>query len=285
MFGAYRSVDRHRVGDGPAGSTQNRPLSVGLLIPLSGPDGIWGLACHKSAILAASEINQRGGVLGRELRLVIGNAGGDCADVAGTACRMIEDDAIEAVIGMHISAVRIALVRALGGRVPYIYTPLYEGGEHAYGVFAVGETPEQQLRPALHWLAQERHARRWYLVGNDYVWPRMSHRTAKRYIGSSGGIVVGEDYLPFGQEDHAPALERIAAARPDAVLISMVGREAVAFNRSFAEHGLARHVLRLSIALDENVLLGIGAENAENLFSSAGYFTALRTDRKSTRLN
>ena len=152
-------------------------------------------------MLASSEVNAAGGILGREVELVFADAGGDPATVADMTVDLIAENSAEAVIGMHISAVRVALVRALRGRVPYVYTPVYEGGERSPGLFMVGETPAQQLKPAIHWLAEQRGARRWYLVGNDYIWPHVSHRAARRYIKASGGAVVGIDYVPFGCED------------------------------------------------------------------------------------
>jgi urea transport system substrate-binding protein len=252
-------------------------LRVGLLIPLSGPAGIWGPSAHKCATLAVDEINGSGGVLGREIKLVLSDAGGTPATVAAAARELVEDGGVEAVVGMHISAVRVAVARALKGRVPFVYTPLYEGGERSPGVFAVGETPEQQLRPAVTWLSERRHARRWYLIGNDYVWPRVSHEAAKQYILHCGGEVVGEEYVPLSSDEFAPSLERIRAARPHAVLVSLVGGDGVAFHRRFALDGMAGDFLRLCSALDENALLGIGAENTENLFAASGYFAALPT--------
>ncbi len=252
-------------------------LRVGLLIPLSGPAGIWGPSAHKCATLAVDEINGGGGVLGREIKLVLSDAGGAPAAVAAAARELVEEHGVEAFVGMHISAVRVAVARALKGRVPFVYTPLYEGGERSAGVFAVGETPEQQLKPAVTWLAERRRARRWYLIGNDYVWPRVSHAAAKQYIAQCGGEVVGEEYVPLGCDEFAPSLERIRAARPHAVLISLVGGDGVAFHRRFAADGMARDFLRLCSALDENALLGVGAENTENLFAASGYFAALPT--------
>jgi ABC-type branched-subunit amino acid transport system substrate-binding protein len=228
-------------------------------------------------MLAAREINARGGILGRELELQVADAGGEPGEVANLTTDLIAESGALAVIGMHISAVRLALVRALRGRLPYVYTPVYEGGERSPGVFLTGETPSQQLKPAIHWLAERRRARRWYLVGNDYVWPRVSHRAARRYIAESGGEVVGVDYVPFGCDDHGPFLERIRKAGPDVVLTSMVGADCITFNRAFAVCGLARQMLRLSAASEENTLFGIGAWNAENFYFTAGYLAGLDT--------
>jgi ABC-type branched-subunit amino acid transport system substrate-binding protein len=252
-------------------------LRIALLAPLSGPAGLWGPSCQTSALLASKEINANGGILGREVELVFSDAGRRPGIVARETIDLVEDGC-EAVIGMHISAVRVALVRALAGRIPYVYTPVYEGGEQAPGVFLVGETPVQQLRPPILWLAEKRHVKRWYLVGNDYVWPRVTHAAAKRFIAESGGEAAGEDFIPFGTSDYEACLDRIAKAKPDAILVSMVGNDCVTFNRAFAEAGLSRHILRLSPASEENTLLGIGADNAENLFFAAGYLSGLKTE-------
>jgi urea transport system substrate-binding protein len=256
--------------------TRADSLRIALLVPLSGPAGLWGPSCHGSATLAARELNARSGIFGRKVELTFLDAGGDPESVAEATLDLVEGGA-EAVIGMHISAVRLALVRALRGRVPYVYTPVYEGGECSPGVFLAGETPGMQLRPPIRWLAEHRVARRWYLVGNDYVWPHVSHRAARRYIKASGGAVVGEDYIAFGCEDYTNALLAIRRARPDILLVSMVGNDSIGFNRAFGRSGLARHILRLSAASEENTLLGIGADNAENLYFAAGYLANLKT--------
>jgi urea transport system substrate-binding protein len=252
-------------------------LRIAFLVPLSGPAGLWGPSCQASAVLASQEINAAGGILGREIELVFADAGADPALVAEDTLDLIAENHAEAVIGMHISAVRVALVRALRGRLPYVYTPVFEGGERSPGLFMVGETPARQLKPAIHWLAEQRKARRWYLIGNDYIWPHVSHRAARRYVKETGGEVVGVDYVPFGCEDHDTYLTRIRQAQPDVVLVSMVGTDCVTFNRAFASAGLARHMLRLSVASEENTLLGIGARQAENFYFTAGYLAVLDT--------
>jgi ABC-type branched-subunit amino acid transport system substrate-binding protein len=110
------------------------------------------------------------------------------------------------------------------------------------------------------------------LIGSDYVWPWLSHKAIKKYIADAGGRVVGEEFVPMGQHDHSAQLARIRAARPDVVLISLIGMDSIVFNRAFAEQGLASMMLRLAGAMDETVLLGIGADNTENLFCASGYF-------------
>ncbi len=247
-------------------------LRVAHFISLSGPAGIWGPCSINSAMLATAEINARGGILGREIELSIHDAGGAPDGVAATASDIVDSDAADIVLGSHMSVVRLVLRKVFAGRLPYIYTPIYEGGERMPGVLAIGETPPRQARPAIMWLAERKRAARWYLIGSDYVWPWQSHRAVKRYIAETGGQVVGEDFVALGEDDHTPYLDRIQAARPDVVFISLIGQDGILFNRAFAEHGLAARMLRLANCMDETVALGIGADSTENLFAASGYF-------------
>jgi urea transport system substrate-binding protein len=250
-------------------------LRIGNFLTFSGSPGIWGPTSTNSVVLAIDEINKRGGILGRELELSLYESGGPLEDVVRRAEQAVAFDEVDLIMGSHISAVRVALRKVTRNRIPYIYTPVYEGGEHTPGVMAIGETPRWQSRPAIHWLSEVKKASRWYLIGSDYVWPWQSHRAVKKYIAAAGGRVVGEEFVPVGEDNHEPHLARIRAAKPDVVLISLIGTDSITFNRAFGECGLAATTLRLAGAMDETVLLGIGADNSENLFCASGYFNCV----------
>lgn len=254
------------------------PVKVGALLTLSGPAGMFGPAQANCATLAAEEINARGGLAGRPIQLQLIDAGVPPAEASQAALRSWRGDGIEAFIGTNDSAVREALTGVFGGKVPYIYTTLYEGGECSPGVQVLGETPEQQLAPVLPWLAAQKGLSKWYLIGNDYNWPRDTNAKAKEYIAASGGTVVGEEYLPFSVDNYDASIAAIRAAGADAVFITLVGGSSVGFNRSFASFGLADSVTRLSTGIEELTLAGIGAANSANLFASAGYFTTIDRD-------
>ena len=178
-------------------------MRIANFVGLSGPSGIWGPASINSTLLGVSEINRRGGILGREIEVAFHDTGGDINDVTRTASDIVASEDADLVMGSHISAVRVALRKVVAGHIPYLYTPVYEGGERTPGVMAIGETPGAQWRPAIEWLANTRHASNWYLIGSDYVWPWLSHKAIKKYIADAGGRVVGEEFVPIGEHDHS----------------------------------------------------------------------------------
>lgn len=258
-----------------ASASGDEVFNVALVVPLSGPAGIFGPSCELCAVLAAEEVNASAGVLGRELRLTVVDGGAPPERVAAEVDKLITSGAADAVTGWHISAVREVVAPRIAGRVPYVYTPLYEGGERAPWVFLTGETPESQLAPGLRWLAAELGIRRWAIVGDDYIWPRASARAARRYLAELGGTVCDEIYVPLGTEDFSTVVARVAASGCDGVLMLLVGHDAVAFNREFGRAGL--DCVRFSTLMDENMLLASGADGTRGLFASAAFFESLPT--------
>jgi len=252
---------------------------VALAIPMCGSAGLWAPSCIAAAQLAVEELNRSRGIRGRPVELIMVDSAVEApAPVEALVHALIELGAIDAIVGMHISAIRQRLAKIVQARVPYVYTPLYEGGERTPGIFAIGETPPEQIGPALDRLQARFRPRRWAMIGNDYVWPRTSHAYAREHLRRLGAVLVHERYLPFGLGAMEREVEALAASRADALLLSLVGQDAVEFNRAFGAAGLDRQMIRLCCAVEENGLLAIGADNLKRLFSAAAYFGALATD-------
>ncbi len=248
-------------------------FKIGLFIALSGPASLFGPTQKASAELATDEINKAGGILGRQIKLIPTDAGGPPAESTKSAVRLMLEEKVDMLVGSHDSATREALVATIKGKVPYIYTPVYEGGECAFNTYVIADTPEQQIRPSVAFMMKDRGAKSVYLIGDDYVWPRKCNEQAKKYIADNGGKVVAEEYVPFGAPNKFEEIvTRIKSAKPDMVLITLVGADNVNFNRTFAGFGLDKDIARLSLLLEENTLHGIGPDASNNLFSSMSYY-------------
>lgn len=258
-------------------SAKRDKVRIGLLVPFSGIDAMWGPSSQYSAVLASALINASGGILGREIELFGVNSGGRPDQVVTRVGELLGIHDVDVLVGTHMSNVRVAVREAFSSSVPYIYATQYEGGERARGMFAIGETPERQYRQAIDWMVRHMGMKRWYLLGNDYIWPRQTHVVLRELIHDAGGEVVGTDYVTLGSTDHTDTLGRIREAAPDIVFESLVGSDCVTFNQDFAEAGMQDTIARVSGVIEENVLMGIGPENTENLYAVAGYFNSLST--------
>ncbi|BBX10295.1 substrate-binding domain-containing protein [Mycolicibacterium aichiense] len=256
---------------------QTPAINVALVIPRSGSAGIYGPSCEACADLAIADVNATTGVLGRTVHLVPVDGSRPPAVVAADIARLVDLGAIDAVTGWHISPVRQAIAKVTAGRVPYVYGPLYEGGERTAGLFLTGETPSRQLLPAMDWMADQHGVDRWIVIGNDYVWPRQTGAAAAGHARAQGKPLAGEIYVPLGTEDFSATLRHVESSGATGVVLLLVGRDGVMFNRQFAEVGLDAAVPRLSPHVEENMLMASGSESNRGLFAAAGYFEALHT--------
>ncbi|WP_211297329.1 ABC transporter substrate-binding protein [Geodermatophilus tzadiensis] len=249
-------------------------VRVGLAVPLSGPLAMTAPSALGLATLAAGELTEAGGVRGRAVELVTVDAGRRPAEVGADVAALQAAGALDVVVGFATSDVSRAVAGVLAGRTPYVFTPPHEGGRATRGALRIGSSPLAQHAAALAWLVRHRHARRWVLLGTDYVWPQAVHRAARAVLRDLGADVVGELLVPFGPADPGPALDLVRRTGADAVLLSLVGRDLVVFNRAFGRTGLGRRVVRLSGALEENGLYAIGGDDTGELYACMPSFAA-----------
>ncbi|MCK0117932.1 ABC-type branched-subunit amino acid transport system substrate-binding protein [Isoptericola sp. CG 20/1183] len=253
---------------------------VGVLLHFQGPGGIYGPSCQAVTELAVAEINATGGVLGRPVRAELFDAGQPPPVLRRELGAALDAGRLDALTGWHTSAVRNAVVPVVQQRVPYVYPAAYEGAERRSGLYVTGEVPSAQLFPAIRRLRATRGVRRWYVVGDDYAWPRGTFRVLTRQIAGLDAQFAGARFLPAAGASApvlAATLDAVEAARADGVLLLMVGQNGVRFNRAFARRGLHERMLRLSTLMEENMLLGSGAGATTDLYSAGGWFRSLAT--------
>ncbi|MBV2155184.1 ABC transporter substrate-binding protein [Kitasatospora sp. SUK 42] len=255
---------------------------VGLVVPQSGPLGLTGPSALDGALLAGHEVNAGGGVLGRPLELVLVDGGGTPERVAAEVRTLLDAGALDALAGCHTSDVHRAVEAVAAGRTAYVFTPPHEGGSRLPGVLCTGVDPSGQLGAAMEELTVRHHLRRWALIGNDYIWPRSVHGAAAALAARSGARVVLERRIPFGGVEGAvePLLDALRATRADALLLSLIGRDLVLFNRALRRSGLDRRLVRLSGALEENGLLALGGDDTGTLYAAMPSFATLAEERR-----
>lgn len=252
-------------------------MKVGMLHSRRGPAGMWAPSCEAAAIVAAAEINASGGILGEEVELIFADCGQSEHEAVRAVDFLLDIDGVDALVGTHTSNIRDAVSTHLAGRVPYIYTSQNEGGGPAASTITIGSVDSEILAPSIHWLAEARHARRFFFVGNDYIWPRTALSTTRRLLADRGSHLVGKALFPVGETDYSTVLEEIRRSRPDVVVSALVGTCSIEFMRAFGAAGLDEKILRFSLILDETVICGLGAESTTNLYTAAHYFANRRS--------
>ena len=252
-------------------------VPLGLLASLSGSAGILGRSTVNCAQLAVEEVNADGGVMGRTVRLVVGDDSTDAGVGAIAMRRLCRTPGLAAIVGMHSSATyAVTAPMAVAEGIPYLYTPTSEPAATHPLLVRFGETPMDQLHRALPRMAAETGGSHWFLAGNDYSWPRAIGATARAVIERTGGTVAGEGYLPLGSQDFEPVLAAIQRSGADHVVSSFVGQDHVGFQRDFAACGLRENIRTFAPLMDDAVVEHLG-ESGTGTWNVLGYFVGLDT--------
>ena len=250
------------------------PIRIGILYSATGPAGVFGAPVENIAQLIESDLNAGGGILGRTVETVMADDATDPEIGRASMERLLDEERVDVVIGTHSSATRAAakpLAEAAG--ILYIYAALYEGGECSSVMFNTGEVPSQQLQTTIPWMMEDTGGETWFLIGNDYVWPRRSFEWARQYIEAAGGEVVGEEYVPLGTTDFSSVAQQISAADPDLIFPALVGGDAIAFETQAFDFGIGQaQIPRLANIYEENVIGAMGPSVAAGMRVTLGYF-------------
>jgi hypothetical protein len=128
--------------------------------------------------------------------------------------------------------------------VPYVFTPPHEHPlDHARRGTGANVGPLEQVLGPIRWLGAHRQVRRWALIGNDYVW--RGRCTAPQQPSSPWRYeVVLDTLVPIGEVDTQRLVGAAERAGADALLVSLIGRDGITFQRDFADSA-SRPLIRL----------------------------------------
>ena len=245
---------------------------IGLIANASGTGAVYSMSAELMADLAVDEVNADGGVRGRDLRLVAADDATE-SEQAGAEARRMARLGCRAIFVNSTSASFESVRRAVAGRgVLVVHTVLNEGGGVSPTAVRFGERPQAQLDALVAPTMTEAGARRWFLVGQSYVWSHGAHAAARRAIDRAGGEVVGEDLRPLGTGDFSGTLERVRRSGAELILSSLVGADEVEFERQSEAAGLRASTRTVSLALEEATLAHIGPRAGDGLRTALGYF-------------
>jgi len=261
----------------PKGAQAADIVKVGILHSLTGTIAIAEKSVVDAEMLAIEEINKAGGVMGQMIEPVIEDGASDWPTFAEKARKLIVRDKVAAVMGCYTSASRKAVLPVFEKDKGLLYYPTYyEGLEISPNIMYTAQEATQSVIAAMEWLFKNK-GKSFYMIGSDYIWPRTTIKIAKATLTRLGGKLVGEGYYPLGHIEFSSEINKIRASKPDVVLNCVVGGSNVAFFKQLTAAGITgKNQTVLSLAVSEEEVSGIGADNTEGTLSCMGYFQSLK---------
>ncbi len=253
-------------------------IKVGVLHSLSGTMAISEVAVRDAELLAIEEINKDGGVLGKQIKPVVEDGASDWPTFAEKAQKLISSDKVAVTFGGWTSASRKAMLPVFEKNKSLLFYPVqYEGLESSPYIFYMGATTNQQIVPALEYM-KEQGQTKVFLVGSDYVFPRTANKVIKAWAKANGMEIVGEEYTPLGHTEYGTVVNKIKAAKPDAVFNTLNGDSNVAFFKQYKSEGLSCDSTQvISVSIAEQEAKGVGVDNVKGCLTAWNYYQSTDT--------
>ena len=253
-------------------------VTVGDLHSATGTMAISEIGSIQAELMAIEQINAMGGVLGRKIEVIKEDGASDWPTFAEKSKKLLVKDKVAAVFGCWTSASRKAVLPIFEQENGMLYYPtFYEGLEQSKNVIYTGQEATQQIIAGLDWVAKEKNAKSFFLIGSDYIWPRTSNKIARKHIEKFlKGTVVGEEYYPLGHTNFRSLINKIKLAKPDVIYSVVVGGSNVSWFKQLKAAGITGDKFNLlTISTTEDEVKGIGGENVEGFYSAMKYFQTL----------
>jgi urea transport system substrate-binding protein len=271
----------------PAAShaAESKTIKVGILHSLSGTMAISETALKETALMTIDEINKSGGVLGKKLEPVVVDPASNWPLFAEKARQLITHDKVAVVFGCWTSVSRKSVLPVFKELDSILFYPVqYEGEELEHNVFYTGAAPNQQAIPAVEYLMSEEGggAKRFFLLGTDYVYPRTTNKILKAFLKSKGvkDEDVAEVYTPFGHSDYQTIvadIKKFAQGGKTAVISTINGDSNVPFYKELGNAGLkATDVPVVAFSVGEEELRGIDTKPLVGHLAAWNYFESLK---------
>ena len=222
------------------------PLRIGMIDPLTGTYAALARNEVMGAHHAVGRLNAAGGVLGRQIELLVEDSANDVGTGVQKAHKLIDRDHVDFLIGDVNSAIALALAQVSSQRgllhiVSGGHTDGITGKDCKWNVFRVCSTTRMDSN-AIARVLFEKYGKRWYFITPDYAYGHTLQAGMQANLKMLGGTVAGAALTPLGTTDFSAYLIQARAAKPDVLVLLVGGQDAVNCLKQVVQFGIDKEI-------------------------------------------
>ena len=233
---------------------QKEPILIGVVTPLSGLFGEYGYSEQRGMELAVNEFNEKGGILGRKIEMMVEDSQSNPMVGSRKASRLIKREKVNFLIGEVSSGAAVAIMEvAQNEGVIHIATnansdALTDEKCHRY-TFRVPPSMTMFARATATWMA-DHLGKRWYFFSHDYTSGHTGTAAMRKILEAKGGQFLGNTLIPIGTTDFSNQLLMVKQANPDVFVANVWGVDAVNLYKQAYEFGISKQYKMGSVLRD-----------------------------------
>lgn len=257
------------------------PIRIGGIYILSGSAATYGEFAQKGIDLAVSEINDSGGILGRDIEMMYEDSQGKASVAIQAARKLVYSEGADALVGLDSSGVAQGMVPTMPELqkpliITHAATPDVTGNLCNAFTYRISVNVAQNMKAAAI-VAAETDAQNWTTIGPDYAFGHQSWEFFGNYlkdIKPDVNLMSDTNFPRFGAEDFTPFIDRVMDSEADGVLISVWGGDLVNFIRQATNRGFFEEDLELmfTVGAATEVLSALGDRMPEGVHLSTRYW-------------
>ncbi|MDE2368544.1 MAG: ABC transporter substrate-binding protein [Burkholderiales bacterium] len=241
------------------------PVRIGLDDTLTGTYAELGKNEMTGCQLAVEEINAKGGILGRQVELIVEDStSADTGTAVQKARKLISRDKVDFMLGNVNSAMALAIGQVTHeAKVLHIvtggHTDAVTGTDCHWNVFRICNTTRMQTNAVSKTLF-DKYGKRWFFITPDYAFGHTLQQGFEASLKEFGGKEVGVALAPLGTSDYSAYLIQAQNAHPDVVIFLTAGQDAVNSLKQAVQFGLDKRFHIAGAQQELEVLRGLPPE-------------------------
>ena len=197
--------------------------------------------------LAVEQINAKGGILGRQVELIVEDStSGDAGTAVQKARKLIDNDKVDFLLGNVNSALSLAIAEVSSEKkvlhiVPGGHTDAVTGSSCHWNVFRVCNTTQMEAAAVASVLIKD-YGKKFYYITLDYAFGHTLEAAMVKAATKLGGSRAGGALTPLGTVDFSSYLINAQAAKPDVIIFLLAGDDMVNGLKQAVQFGLDKKV-------------------------------------------
>ncbi len=217
LAGCNGNGDSASDGKGGSGS-----IKVGIMGPHTGDNSSYGLACLNGAQLYFKQLNEDGGVNGKQIEPVVYDEKGDATEAVNAYNRLVQEDGVTGIVGDVTTGPTIAVAQAsVADNMPCVTPSATAADVVTYGsnYFRACVTDPEQGRVMANFASEQgyKNVATLYLSGSDYS--EGVNAAFCEEAEALGITITSQQSYAEGDVDFKAQLTNIIATDPDAILV------------------------------------------------------------------
>ncbi len=208
-------------------NVEEEEIKIGLTTALSGPAADYAVQLKKASEIAAKEINSRGGIKGKKLRIIYEDSKGSPKGAVSSARKLINVDGVRIIIS-GLSAETLAIAPLANENRVLLLTTAWSPKISAAGdyVFRFGKSAVSTASAHAVYIKESQFERIGVLYSQSEYGESYLKKFKEVLNDSDINIVAQESYFPE-EKDIRTQITKIKNKKPDAVILICDGPEEV----------------------------------------------------------